>query len=490
MNDLKLHRVIGLDLGVASQHSAVVLDGTGRVAARRRVSSTAASLGELERVALTGAAEGTTLIVVIEPTGPMWLPIAVYFGRRGHTVVRVSSAKAADLRRFLSRHAKSNGIDAETLARMPMVAPSGLHPVELSGADRASLDRRVRTVARLTREIGQRKVRIRALAQTAIPTIGAALGDDLNRTDLAVLERYAHPRALLAAGPARLTRLVHTESRGKLGAAKVEALRTAARQALELWAGDTAIALCDLAEEIATEIRLLRLTETERARHEQARDAAHAQVDPAGLATSLPGLGPVGSTQLLAAMGRPGRFRSAAAFKAFTGLAPKASETGNTDRKSQPMSKAGNRALRTQLIQSANTARQLDPQLAAIYHAQMTERGANHLKALCVVAARLAERAWLTLSRGEPYTIRDLQDRPVTPAEARTLIDEQFTVPAAVRRRRRSKKQAGRAPQHCTRQEESQPTAGHEATSPSTTITSTPAAVNPDPTEVLTALPT
>ena len=287
MNDLKLHRVIGLDLGVASQHSAVVLDGTGRVAARRRVSSTAASLGELERVALTGAAEGTTLIVVIEPTGPMWLPIAVYFGRRGHTVVRVSSAKAADLRRFLSRHAKSNGIDAETLARMPMVAPSGLHPVELSGADRASLDRRVRTVARLTREIGQRKARIRALAQTAMPTIGAALGDDLNRTDLAVLERYAHPRALLAAGPARLTRLVHTESRGKLGAAKVEALRTAARQALELWAGDTAIALADLAEEIATEIRLLRLTETERARHEQARDAAHAQVDPAGLATSL-----------------------------------------------------------------------------------------------------------------------------------------------------------------------------------------------------------
>ena len=106
MNDLKLHRVIGLDLGVASQHSAVVLDGTGRVAARRRVSSTAASLGELERVALTGAAEGTTLIIVIEPTGPMWLPIAVYFGRRGHTVVRVSSSKAADLRRFLSRHAQ------------------------------------------------------------------------------------------------------------------------------------------------------------------------------------------------------------------------------------------------------------------------------------------------------------------------------------------------------------------------------------------------
>lgn len=489
MNDIGGDRVIGLDLGVTSAHSAVVLDARGQVVLRRQVVSTADSLAELEQAALRGALEQTRLTVVIEPTGPMWLPIAVYFGRQGHTVLRVSSAKAADLRRFLSRHAKSNSIDAETLARLPMVAPAGLHPVELGGAARASLDRRVRTVARLTREIGQRKVRIRALAQTLMPTIGHALGDGLNRTDLAVLERYAHPGALLAAGRARLARLVHTESRGKLGDDKVQALRTAAEQALQLWGDDPAIALSDLAEEITTEIRLLRLAETERARHEAARDAAQADVDPQGLATSLPGLGPVGATQLLAAMGRPGRFRNAAAFKSFTGLAPKASETGNTDRKSQPMSKAGNSALRSQLIQSANTARQLDPQLAAIYYAQMTQRGAPHLKALCVVAARLAERAWLTLSKAELYVIRDLQGRPISPQQARELIAEQFTVPADVRRRRRSNKLAGRAPQQCSRHAKSRHAAGHEAALPPNTITPPNPAVNPTQHTALTPTP-
>ena len=483
------NRVIGLDLGVTSAHSAVVLDATGQILLRRRVVSTVDSLAELEQAALRGAPEQTRLTVVIEPTGPMWLPIAVYFGRQGHTVVRVSSAKAADLRRFLSRHAKSNGIDAETLARLPMVAPAGLYPVELGGAQRASLDRRVRTVARLTREIGQRKVRIRALAQTLIPTIGEALGDGLNRTDLAVLERYAHPGVLLAAGRARLLHLVRTESRGKLGDDKVRALRTAAEQALQLWGHDPAIALSDLAEEITTEIRLLRLAETERAHHEAARDAALARVDPAGLATSVPGLGPVGATQLLAAMGRPGRFRNAAAFKSFTGLAPKASETGNTDRKSQPMSKAGHSALRTQLIQSANTARQLDPQLAAIYYTQMTERGAPHLKALCVVAAHLAERAWLTLSRAKPYVIRDLQDRPISPQQARELIAAQFTVPANVRRRRRSTKLAGRAPQQCSRHEKSRHEAGHEAALPADTITPPNPYVNPTQSPALTPTP-
>jgi transposase len=98
-----------------------------------------------------------------------------------------------------------------------------------------------------------------------------------------------------------------------------------------------------------------------------------------------PGQGPVGTTQLVAVMGRPGRFPNAGAFKAFTGLTPRAvRETGQTDRKHQPMTKAGPRALRSQLVQSADTARKLDPQLAEVYHAQMTQRGATHRKALCV----------------------------------------------------------------------------------------------------------
>ncbi len=72
------------------------------------------------------------------------------------------------------------------------------------------------------------------------------------------------------------------------------------------------------------------------------------------------------------------------------------------------MSKAGPRGLRSALIHCADTARRQDPQLAAIYHAQMTTRNATHLKALCVVAARLAERAWVTLADAQPYQLRDV----------------------------------------------------------------------------------
>jgi transposase len=99
-------------------------------------------------------------------------------------------------------------------------------------------------------------------------------------------------------------------------------------------------------------------------------------------------------------MGRASRFPSAAHFRSFTGLAPKASETGNTDRKGEPMSKAGNSLLRTTLVRAADTARKQDPQLARIHYVQMAERGKNHIAANCVVAAHLAERAWLVMRRG------------------------------------------------------------------------------------------
>ena len=146
-------------------------------------------------------------------------------------------------------------------------------------------------------------------------------------------------------------------------------------------------------------------------------------------------------------MGRPGRFAGGAKFKSYVGLAPRASETGQTDRNSQPMSKAGPSAPRATFFRAAGTARGLDPPLARIYHTQMAKRGATHLKACCAVAGHLAERAWATLHRGSPHVICDNNGSPVTPAEAKKIIAERWTVPEEVRKRRRSRKIAGKAPQ-------------------------------------------
>jgi Transposase IS116/IS110/IS902 family len=217
-----------------------------------------------------------------------------------------------------------------------------------------------------------------------------------------VLERYADPRALLRLGAARLTALIARASRGHQGAERARQWPAAARAAVDLYRGHPAADFTGLAAEVATEVRLLPATCAELAAHAAEREARYQQAAPSALARSLPGLADIGGPALTACMGDPARFAAGKRFRSFTGLTPKASETGETDRKGQPMSKAGSSLLRTTLVRAADTARRQDPQLAAIYYLQMTERGKDHPGALCVVAACLAERAWTVMRRRTP----------------------------------------------------------------------------------------
>ena len=51
------------------------------------------------------------------------------------------------------------------------------------------------------------------------------------------------------------------------------------------------------------------------------------------------------------------------------------------------------------------------------------------------------------MHRGTPYVVCDVDGRPVSSEEAKAIIAERFTVSEEVRRLRRSKKRAGKAPQ-------------------------------------------
>ena len=303
----------------------------------------------------------------------------------------------------------------------------------------------MRACERLTEAASKHKVRIKDLVRQLMPM--TPLTGDLGKADLAMLERYADPRALAAAGMADLTRLIVTASNKQQGQQRAAQWRAAAAAAVDLYGDHPAVPYAELAAEVATEIRLLRAIQAELATHAAAREQHYRHVDPGQLARSLPGFAEISAPVLVAAMGRPGRFRDGTRFKSYVGLAPRASETGETDRKGQPMSKAGPSQLRSAFVRAADTARRQDPQLARIYYLQMTERGATHLKACCVVAGHLAERAWTVLNRGTPYVICDNNGNPVTAEEARKIIAEKWTVPEDVRKRRRSRKQAGKAPQ-------------------------------------------
>jgi transposase len=118
----------------------------------------------------------------------------------------------------------------------------------------------------------------------------------------------------------------------------------------------------------------------------------------------IPGIGPVGATALVAAVGDARAFRNGRQLAAWVGLVPRQHSTGGRPRL-LGISKRGDKHLRTLLIHGAravvrHAAGKTDRLSRWIQRLQAT-RGTN--VATVALANKLARMAWVVLSRGESY---------------------------------------------------------------------------------------
>lgn len=99
------------------------------------------------------------------------------------------------------------------------------------------------------------------------------------------------------------------------------------------------------------------------------------ELHPSRNLETLKGVGPYVAAVAVAAIGNPKRFPNTRKFRAFTGMIPKVSSSGQTESKRTPLSKAGPNWLKRVLFLAADVARQWDPQLAKIYYDQVVRYG-------------------------------------------------------------------------------------------------------------------
>jgi transposase len=154
--------------------------------------------------------------VVMEPTRNAWVPLAAWFRRHGATVVMVPSEQSADLRAYYSKHAKSDRIDAELLARLPVLHPDGLHPEAGNGPGDA-LKRAVKIRSSLVHRRTTEMARLDALLEIMGPAWVDAIGSDMTQTAFKFLARYANPHQVKRLGRSRLARWFQHHTRKAWG---------------------------------------------------------------------------------------------------------------------------------------------------------------------------------------------------------------------------------------------------------------------------------
>ena len=312
----------GIDIACRAAHQVSLADEQGRfIWTGRRFRTTPQDLVRLWATLPEGT-DPAEVLVVMEPTRNAWVPLAAWFRRSGAEVVLVPPERSADLRRYYAKHTKSDPLDSQMLARLPMLHPDGLYAEQGLGPGDA-LKRAARLHSTLTHRRSQSLARLDALLEILGPAWHAALGADLaNRTPLKFLAAgYADPHVVKRLGRTRLARFCYRHSRGAWGEPHADALLADANQTLELWAGGE-LDYPDLAEDIAIEARLaLQLTEEIKDLDESTTLLLH-QADPIGILTSAPGVAAITAAAILGRLGDPNQFNSLAGARAFSGLVP------------------------------------------------------------------------------------------------------------------------------------------------------------------------
>lgn len=460
MVDLRL----GIDVACRAAHRASLADDRGEFLWSGWRFHTRPE--ELERL-WEKIPDDAEVTVVMEPTRNAWVPLASWLRARGAEVVLVPPEQSADLRDYYNKHTKTDRLDSRVLARLPLLHPEGLVPENGSGAS-DPLKRAVRQRSSLLKRRIAAMQRLDAYVELLGPAWADALGSgEYGKTALAVLERWADPRTVKRAGRKRITTRMIRVSRGGWREERADRLLAAANESLRLWAHG-GIDFAELAEDIATEVRVIQTLNAEIVNLDERIEVLYTQADPDGIIISAPGVGVTSAGGILGRIGDMNRFHNLSGVRAFTGMVPKVDQSGLSDNPHRGITKKGDPGLRHALFMAADAARKVDPTLAARYHRLMTTEGKHHVSAVCAVATVLITRIAACWRDGNHYVLRDIDGTEISETEGRAICRDHYRVDSATRTARRTISQAKTLKRRTSRRKK-ESTKAAPASDPSTT---------------------
>ena len=235
------------------------------------------------------------------------------------------------------------------------------------------------------------------------------------------------PRALLKAGRARLTAVIAKASNNHQGATRPSSggqrqlLQSSSTGSIRRSPGPTwppkSSPRCVAAS-----------CPNQLARHAAGREEAYRWVDVGQIARTLPGVAEVSGPVLAAAIGAPNGSAAERTFKSFVGLRPKVRRPEN-----RPQGPADEQGRLEPAARHLDLCCRSRPETGPTTRADLLPcRWSNAARTISRQLRRRRpprQRFWAVMRRGMPYVICDTDGTPVTPAQAKQIIAEQWTVP-------------------------------------------------------------
>jgi transposase len=390
--------LVGVDLGGKFHEAQVTTESGERLGRSFRVGRGQQALVDLAAGVEAVAGSEAEPVYTIEATQDFWLELVHPLMRQGHRVHLVSPSKSSGLRAFYRRHTKTDAIDAESLARLPLVDPD-LRVAWVSDPRVDAMRRLARQAWQLRERMSARKRRIISRVLVVYPGFESVFTNRYCGAARLFYGRYLDPAKARRLGRQRLGMLLRKRAWGKFDDAKADRLWAVVQNAPVL-----DVSYEDLQLIVNQDLALLEAQERSQEALRERLAELYSEVDPEQRLLTIPGLGEFLAATITAFIGEAERGRTSDQVVAHSGLCPRKKSSAGSDTPNQPLTKHGDPTMRSCLYVAAEVARHYDPELQAFY-LRLTKRGKHHKVAICALASKILRRCVAILREDRPYEV-------------------------------------------------------------------------------------
>lgn len=384
--------IVGVDIG-KHEHQATILDNQGEVVGGTiRFENSALGFAQFKSYLDKMVGKSKDCLIALEATGHYWLPLYLYLVDKGYKVQVFNPYQSDALRKVYLGRAKTDKLDAELVARLARLGNQ--KPTKFSGEELLSL----RTLSRFRMELvfqsADTKRRIITLLDLLFPEFEKLFSNLFGKAALAILENHPTPDELLAVKEEKLTRLISSASRGRLGKDKALKIKQAAKKSVGISLGSEALVF-----QLKLLLQQLKFLKKQIKALEKKITYLLSKTDQK--LTTIPGIGPIIAAAILGEVGDIKRFPNVGSLVAYAGLDPTVKESGTIEKK-RKLSKKGSKYLRTAIWQAAIYSLVHNPTLREFYEKKLSEGKAKQV-AIGALANKLTRIIYGILKSGKPY---------------------------------------------------------------------------------------
>ena len=334
------------------------------------------------------------VLVAMEATGHYWKNLFAVLTAAGHEVALLNPLLARRFQDASLERTKTDAIDAKGLARLAFEkrpAPTRLHDEAAE-----ALRELVRHRDRLRQDFDDRVRQLHRLVDLGFPEFTRYVRSLDSMLATWLLAEYPTAQAFARATPRRLARLRY-DGRHLVGHELAEQLVDAAKRSVGQHHGPVyTLQARHLCQDL--DLWRRRLAEIEH----DIEDLLDAH-EVGKLLLTIDGIGPQSAARIIAAVGDPAHFKSAAAFAAYVGVVPGLRQSGKRTSVRAAIAPIGNARLRMALWMPVLGAVRRNPWLRAFYE-RLRAAGKPPKLALVAAMRKLLHAVYSVAKNRRPFT--------------------------------------------------------------------------------------